>query len=131
MGLDNIILRIAIYIGLSVLLLEKFWVEISLKKKSFLANKTVSGHFKSGHSDLKKKVQQYCCKLQQKCCKILSKYSKKQKNYLKNKILRFDGLMFLWKTLEIHNYSNSSIHVTLIVTWPWPGHDMVRVTRTE
>ena len=69
----HIILKIAIYIGLSVLLFEKFWGEISLKKKSFLANKTVGGHFKSGHSDFKKKVQQYCSKLQQKCCKILSK----------------------------------------------------------
>ena len=73
----------------------------------FSKNKTVSGHFKSGHSGFKKKkIQQYCCKLQQKCCKILLKYSKIEKSYSKNKNLRFDGLMFWWKTLQSRKWLN-------------------------
>ena len=44
------------------------------------------------HSDFKKRLQI--------ATKMLSKYSKKEKIYSKNKNLRFDGLMFLWKTLQ-------------------------------
>ena len=78
----HIILRIAIYIGLSVLLFEKFWVEIYLKKKSFLANKTVSGHFKSDHSDLKKK----CNNIVANCNKNVAKYY--QNNRKKKKVIQ-------------------------------------------